>query len=480
MAQETFNNGDSFGSIRSCINANAIDSTDRFNFLENFSTFQNIEQIIDEVNGAGAMTLLSTNANVYADGTPGQADPTGVSAGWYYKNTADLTDKINWYYFYNNNPAHTMTTATLDGNFAVINLRTATAPFFVFYTQPEGDGNDAAVWYRSRYVYATYTDLSAYIGQDVLIYWGDDPDVMPGLPRIELTLDTFSTVGPQGVENISFGALSTSTGYPPATYEFVCNQAGVVNNGGVTTNFMLNQEPGDPVANGYSDTHYVTLDATNDYIELTTPGVEIDFNKSWTVAISIDSVSPVNDSSYVTLLKSGGNSVNLRKGGTNWGIYVSTPTGNVWQANTWHAPVAGSKIIIRCNGGSNMKYYLHNAHDGGFYQAGGSFNSTHLAGNSPETNKIEIGKGGNLISAYFTAGYWFGGLNDVVIWDDYISDEMLAEYLTSDNVTEHSYYDADVVDMVTLGEDTYPACNGLKGAVTGQLVNGTPEDFVQR
>lgn len=127
-----------------------------------------------------------------------------------------------------------------------------------------------------------------------------------------------------------------------------------------------------------------------------------------------------------------------------------------------------------------MKYYLHNAHDGGYWQAGGSFNSTHLAANAPEANKIEIGRGGNKVSNYFTAESWYGGLNNLVVWDEYISDEMLAEYLTSDNVTEHTYYDADVVDMVTLGEDTYPACNGLKGAITGQLVNGTPEDFVAR
>ncbi len=442
---------------------------------------QEVSQIVAKINGGAVTTLLSTNPNVYADGAAGGADPEGVSAGWHFKNTEDLTEKINWYYWGNTNPALPATTTNVTGNFAVVNLRSGTAPYFVFYTQRQFNGGDAASWYRSRYVYITYADLSANIGDDVLIYWGDDPGILPLLPRVELTLDSFSSNGPQGAgEIVMFGALSTSTNYPAGTYDFVVNQIGNVINNETSTYLLINQEAGSPIANGYSDTHYVTLDATNDYIELTTPGVEIDFNKSWTVAISIDSVSPINDSSYITLLKSGGNSVNLRKGGTNWGIYVSTPTGNVWQANTWHAPVAGSKIIIRCNGGISMKYYLHNAHDGGMWIAGGGFNSTYLAGNDPEANKIEIGKGGNLISAYFTAGYWFGGLNNCVVWDDYISDEMLAEYLTSDNVTEHSYYAADVVDMITLGEGTYPACNGLKGAITGQLINGTPEDFVER
>ena len=478
MPQQTFENGDSLASIRGKLNGNAIDGEGRFGLLETFSTFSNISDIVGQINGAGAQTILSSNANVYADGAAGAADPTGVSSGWYYKNSDTLTEKINWYYWYNNNPATTMTTATLDGNFAVVNLRSATAPFFVYYTQVEGDGNDAAIWYRSRFVYSTYADLTAYIGQDVVLYWGTDPGILPGLPRIELTLDTFATVGPQGLEDIMFGALSTSTGYPEGTYEFVVNQAGVINNTGVTTFFMLNQDV-EPITNGYSDTHYVTLDASNDYVRLTTPSVEVDFNKDWSIAISLDSVSSINDSSYICLFRSGNNMVTLRKGGTNWGIYVYSSTGSVWQANTWHAPVAGSKIVIRCNSVTGyLNYYLHNAHDGGDYQAGGTMNATKRAGNAPSANTIDIGRGGT--NGVLSPGYWFGGINDVVVWDEYISNEVLTEYLSSNNVTEHSYYAADVVDMVTLGEGTYPDCDGLKGAITGELINGTPEDFVAR
>ena len=53
MAQQTFNDGDDFGSIRSKINANANDATGRFGQLENFSTFSNIADIIGTVNGSG-------------------------------------------------------------------------------------------------------------------------------------------------------------------------------------------------------------------------------------------------------------------------------------------------------------------------------------------------------------------------------------------------------------------------------------------
>ena len=443
-------------------------------------TITEIQNAIAGLQSDHSMSILSTNDAVYADGQQGLADPEGTQSGWFFKNSEDLTNKINWYYLTNQNPSNPMTIGTLSAMYAVIRVRAGFMPYFIFYTSPEGAG-DAASWYRSRIVMSNLGDMSAYVGQDVLLHFGDVTGILPSLPRIECTSDSFGTVGLQGAdESIAFGALSTSSSYPAGTYEFVASQVGYINAANNTQIHLLHQDTPEVAPVGYSNTHYVTLDATNDYIDLTTPNIEIDFNKSWTVAVSIDSVSSVNDSSYITLLSSGGNSVNLRKGGTNWGIYVSTPTGNVWQANTWHAPVAGSKIIIRCNGGVGMNYYLHNAHDGGMWVTGGNFNTTYLAGNAPETNKIELGKGGNLISAHFTAGYWFGGLNDVTVWNDYISDEMLSEYLSSDDVTSHSYYAADVTDFLPLGEDVYPAVNGLKGAITGTLLNGTPEDFLER
>jgi len=463
------------------IRANAEDTNLR---LAGGETLADIAEAVRSIMSTSTGALLATEASVYADGTPGQADPTGQAAGWYYKNTNDLTDKINWYYLYNANVGNIMTVDTMDSMYAVVRVVNGSIPYMVYYTTPEGDGNDAAAWYRSRFVYSNLGDMSVYEGQDILIYWGTDPTlVSPGLPRVELTLDGVSTVGPQGVnENVMFGALSTSTGHPAGHYEFVVEKVGVVNDSDNQVWTLLNQAPGEPVSNGYANTHYVALDATNDYIEMTTSAIEIDFYKSWTIAMTVESVSSVNDSSYTTLFRSGGNVVTLRKGGTNWGIYVATPTGNVWQANTWHAPVAGSKIVIRCDhNAGTLNYYLHNAHDGGSYTAGGTMNATYRAGNDPQANRIDVGRGGAALSGgYFPAGYWFGGLNDVVVWDQYISQEMLTEYLSSDNVTEHSYYDADVEDVLTLGEGTYPDCSGLKGNISATLMNGTPEDFVQR
>ena len=156
-----------------------------------------LQNLIDGSFDGGVSTILSTNAAVYADGTAGVPDPLNTTAGWYYKNSADLTDKINWYYASNSNPAITMTMTNFTGQYAVIDLRTASAPFFVVYTKPTGDGNDAASWYRSRLVYWADMDLTSYVGQTVFLHWGVDTGDFPSLPRVECTLDSYTSAGPQ-------------------------------------------------------------------------------------------------------------------------------------------------------------------------------------------------------------------------------------------------------------------------------------------
>ncbi|MCP4775303.1 MAG: hypothetical protein GY880_13795, partial [Planctomycetaceae bacterium] len=100
MGQQTFNDGESLESVRSKLNGNAIDSVTRLGSLETFSTFNNISDIVTQINGSGSQTLLSSNSLIPADGAKGSSDPTGESAGWYFKNSDDLTEKVNWYYLY--------------------------------------------------------------------------------------------------------------------------------------------------------------------------------------------------------------------------------------------------------------------------------------------------------------------------------------------------------------------------------------------
>ena len=449
-------------------------------------TIGEIQTAIASLQSDHSMALLAENDAVYADGKKGEKDPTGANAGWHFKNTADLTEKINWYYLANNNPSNNLTISSLSAMYAVVHVTEELMPYFIHYTQPQGDVDDAAAWYRSRTVMSTTVDMSGYVGQDVLLHFGDVTGILPSLPRVLCTADAASE-GPQAAtETISFGALSTSTGYAAASYDFVVSQVGFVNAANNTQVHLLHQDTPASEPVGYSNTHYVALDATDDYIELVTPGIEIDFTgtKSWSIAIKLESVSSINDSSFCTLFKSGDNIITLRKGGTNWGVYVMSNTGSLWQANMWHAPVAGSQIIFRYDHtyGSNgrLHYYLHNAHDGGMWTAYGTINSTYATG-SAEANTIQVGKGGapGIYGGVYPANSWFGGINNITLWDSMVSGEMLTEYLSSDDVTSHSYYAADVSDFIPCGEGIYPNVNGLKGNVTGALINGTPEDFVE-
>ena len=183
------------------------------------------------INGSfdgGVSAILNTDLRVYADGTMGMPDPLNLTSGWYYKNSSDVTDKINWYFLTNSNPVLTMAVPNIRTMYATVEVRAGGAPYFVMYTKPSGEGDDAAAWYRSRFVYTVPgLDLSAYIGQTIFLYWGVDPGDFPTLPRVECTLDLASSDGfMDDSEEVLFGNISTSTGYGAGHYEFVVRDAG--------------------------------------------------------------------------------------------------------------------------------------------------------------------------------------------------------------------------------------------------------------
>ena len=424
-------------------------------------------------------TLLSTNANIYADGEQGIADPLGTTAGWYFKNSDDLTNKVNWYHVQNINFAADMNLTSLTNQWAVVDVRAEGSPHFVVYTLPEGDGNDYTPWYRSRRVYSPTIglDLTAYIGQTIMLYWGEEPEEDPLLPRVECTIDAFATVGVQGADEVvTTAALSTSTGYAAGNYEFVVSELGYTFSGAeqvsALTAFPTVAEEAPSLE--YSDTHYIHLDAVNDYLSLTgtfnAPSPASD--TTWAIGFEIESVSSVNDSTYTTMFSSGDTAFTLRKGGSNWGIYCFADGWSMAQANTWYAPAAGSKILIQWDG-TYVDYYLN-----GTRRAHMNANNAYSDNASPVAGLLEFGKGG-VSTVYWSLCNWFGGINNLMISDNNLSSDYIAEYFATQDVSTHSYY-GDIVDFLPLGENTYPNVVGLKGNVTGTLENGTESDFVER
>lgn len=191
--------------------------------------------------------------SIYADAKPGVEDALvtsgglilrGPREGWRFAKSlypSEAGAKINWY-FYNGDPTTAGTEnrelGTLQSMYAVVTMDSTGAnskPYFAVYTVPEGDGQDAASWYRTRQVYASGVDGSTFTaGTQYLIYFGDEaPLVHPELPRIQLTLTTFEpgggtggTVGPQGSdERILYLALVSDSSSTDA--DFVVRSVGI-------------------------------------------------------------------------------------------------------------------------------------------------------------------------------------------------------------------------------------------------------------
>ncbi len=422
-------------------------------------------------------TLLPTNTQVFGEDMAGISDPLMKTPGWYFKNSGTLTEKISWAYFANLQTNPIFTIDSLSNQFAIIEVRAAGAPHFTVYSTPLNDGSDAGTNFRSRIVYAPVGDLSAFIGQTIMLHWGTNPKEEPLLPRVECVRDVALSIGPQlGTEIVLFAEFGTGVGQVAGTYEFVAETLGASVNH-VESLFTLAAFSGvaaeEPTI-AYSNTHYIELDGVNDQITVLGTGMNaIDYTKTWSLGIEIEDVSAVNDSSYTTLYASGDCAITLRKGGSNWGIYCFGAGNAVCQANTWYAPAAGSKILIVCTG-SYIKYYLD-----GTLRANMHMNTTHKNASVVDPGTFHVGKGGTS-TLYYSLGGWFGGLNNLMISNDAFGTNQVAEYFGTQDVASHSYYSGDVFDFIPLGEQTFPSIAGLKGDATGLLVNGTVDDFVER
>ena len=214
-----------------------------------------------------SQVLLNSNAAVYADGAQGLPDPLGAESGWYFTNDA-AGKKINWYFVGSQNVGYEITKSSLKNGYARVVMTKTTGDIFMnVYTTPQGDGNDI-FWYRSEYTYSGADFSSVTAGQEVLIYWGEEPNVHPTLTRIELTYDNdTSTVSPAALDtdDILSVALSTNSAEAVDNNEFVVKELGYKNGLYVQTYLLessLDTNTIDP--NAYKDLTGQTVDFTLD------------------------------------------------------------------------------------------------------------------------------------------------------------------------------------------------------------------------
>lgn len=174
--------------------------------------------------------LTNNDPSIFADGDKGEIDPLGVS-GWYYTNSA-TGKKINWY-FYGSTPTVTETKGDVKSIWALVTIRSIDSlPFIQLYTKRENDGNDAGSWYRSRITY-TYQGAALPVppvgGTQYLMYVGDDPGVFGTVPRLELTRDAVSSIGPEAdSEEILTMVFASNSAAAAGEVEFVATELGYV------------------------------------------------------------------------------------------------------------------------------------------------------------------------------------------------------------------------------------------------------------
>ena len=165
-------------------------------------------------------TLLSTNAAIAADGEQPSADPTGVTPGWYYKNSTN--GKINWYFYGDSNYTNN-NYGSMNGMYAIVNV-TSGYLYFNMYTKPEADANNAS-WYRSRVTWDNAVDIAP--GRYLIHTDGMDVTAVDktGLTVLPLSYFAGNSNGPQNPsENVWLMSLSTSSNFPEGHNEFIVEQ----------------------------------------------------------------------------------------------------------------------------------------------------------------------------------------------------------------------------------------------------------------
>jgi len=243
---------------------------------------------------------------------------------------------------------------------------------------------------------------------------------------------------------------------------------------------------------------YIELDGANDYINLPNlaGGSEsvLDFSTDWSVGVTFLGVEPGSDGLNMCLFRNGGCSINLKRGGTNWGLYV-TSDDNLYdaatraQANTWYAPGDFSRVLFTYNATTNrLKYYLGEPALGTYAMRANLLIPASMVSGQSVGTALEIGNGWTGTGgAGFSGNHWDGGVNNLIIADMELTGPQVAEYFqdqsgdpdapSSDSFLQAEYY-PDLTSYCRLGEDTYPDVVDDKGNITGgALVNGTSDDF---
>ena len=234
---------------------------------------------------------------------------------------------------------------------------------------------------------------------------------------------------------------------------------------------------------GQAANAYIHFDGSNDYVEFSgTASGLLDWSQDWTVGINLIEFEVKSDGKFITLFKSGGNAIMLRRGGSNHGLYLTGNDGaNKAGVNTWYAPNPGGKLLFANDGTAGfLKYYIGNV-DGSFALRGVVNIASATLGNNNPGSEFSIGKrvGNNAVAESLN---YVGGLNNFIYADEAFANAspMITEYFGVNNTYDEASFYGDLNSWAKMGEDTYPNVVDTLGALTGgELIDGTEDDFVE-
>ena len=234
---------------------------------------------------------------------------------------------------------------------------------------------------------------------------------------------------------------------------------------------------------GQAANAYIHFDGSNDYVEFSgTASGLLDWSQDWTVGINLIEFEVKSDGKFITLFKSGGNAIMLRRGGSNHGLYLTGNDGaNKAGVNTWYAPNPGGKLLFANEGTAGfLKYYIGNV-DGSFALRGVVNIASATLGNNNPGSEFSIGKrvGNNAVAESLN---YVGGLNNFIYADEAFANAspMITEYFGVNNTYDEASFYGDLNSWAKMGEDTYPNVVDTLGALTGgELIDGTEDDFVE-
>ena len=219
---------DKFLSILSNVDATALNSLAEI--VANFSSvdaghttrLSNIEKYMKSTFGLESigpllltdMIQLVVSLADSAKYVPDETAPTASPYGWAFNNTLQK-QKFNWYMFSQTVDQHDVTFGNLTGLYLRVKMNTITGlqsfPFITVYTKKTATGN-AGSWYNSRTTYTIKSSHTVVVGDDVLLYIGNDiPSIFTDSKHSQLEKSFSSNGSPQAVDEILTIAIASDS-----------------------------------------------------------------------------------------------------------------------------------------------------------------------------------------------------------------------------------------------------------------------------